>query len=235
MNTTGFGSRIADAQQAVGVRRGGRHDHRQPGDVGEQRLKRLGVLAARGPPAAELRPDHQAHARLAAGHEPQLGGLVEYLVEADAEEVEVHQLDDRGHARHRAADREPHHRGLRDRRVEQPVRPFRVQAAGEGEHVAALADVDAGHEHVGIRRELAFEREPHRVHRAEDLAVGVGPPGGLRDRRARGVHRRAEHGHVRPRRLPGGVDRGVDPGPHLGLDLVERGRRVPRARAAAPG
>ena len=44
------------------------------------------------------------HLRRAAGHERQLRRLVEQLVEADAEEVEVHQLDHGAHARHRRAD-----------------------------------------------------------------------------------------------------------------------------------
>ena len=100
-------------QQAVGVGRRRRHDDGQAGDVREQRLEALRVLAARRAAGAELRAHGQRHLRGAAGHERQLRGLVEQLVEADAEEVEVHQLDDRAHARHRRADAEAHDRASR--------------------------------------------------------------------------------------------------------------------------
>ena len=108
-------------QQAVGVGRRRRHDDGQPGDVREQRLEALRVLAARRAPGAELGPHGQRHLGGAAGHERQLRRLVEQLVEADAEEVEVHHLDDRAHAGHRRADAEPDDRRLRDRRVAHPV------------------------------------------------------------------------------------------------------------------
>ena len=145
-------------QQAVGVRRGRRHDDAEPGDVGEQRLEALGVLAARRPAGAELGADGQRHLRRAAGHERQLRRLVEQLVEADADEVEVHQLDHRPHAGHRRADAEAHDRRLRDRRVPHPVAEPVAQAAGEPEDVAAVADVDAGDEHPLVGLELGLER-----------------------------------------------------------------------------
>ena len=137
----------------------------------EQRLEALRVLAARRAPGAELRAHGQRHLRGAAGHERQLGGLVEQLVEADADEVEVHQLDDRPHAGHRRADAEAHDRGLGDRRVADAVAEAVVQPAGETEHVAAGADVDAGDEHAVVARELGFERGMDRVHRAEHRCV----------------------------------------------------------------
>ena len=95
-----------------------------------------------------------AISRGAAGHERQLGRLVEQLVEAHAEEVEVHELDDRPHARHRRADAEAHDRASRRSGVSRTRSPNRVvQAAREAEHVAAGADVDAGDEDalVGLR------------------------------------------------------------------------------------
>ena len=48
------------AQQAVGVGRRRRHDDGEAGDVGEQRLEALRVLAARRPPGAELGAHGQA-------------------------------------------------------------------------------------------------------------------------------------------------------------------------------
>ncbi len=68
---------------------------------------------------------------------PQLGRLVHDLVQADAEEVQVHQLDDRAQPGHGGADRQAHHRRFRDRRVQHPVRATVRQAPGEPEHVAA--------------------------------------------------------------------------------------------------
>ena len=78
-----------------------------------------------------------AISRGAAGHERQLRGLVEQLVEADAEEVEVHELDHRPHARHRGADAEADDRALGDRRVADAIAEAVVQAADQAEHVAA--------------------------------------------------------------------------------------------------
>ena len=80
-----------------------------------------------------------AISRGAAGHERQLRGLVEQLVEADAEEVEVHQLDHGAHARHRGADAEADDRALGDRRVADAIAEPVVQAARQAEHVAAGA------------------------------------------------------------------------------------------------
>ena len=79
----------------------------------------------------------------AAGHERQLRRLVEQLVEADADEVEVHQLHHRSHARHRRADAEAHDRGLGDGSVADAVAEAIVEPAHEPEDVAAGADVDA--------------------------------------------------------------------------------------------
>ena len=146
------------AQQAVRVGRGRRHDDAQPGDVREQRLEALRVLAPRRAPGAELGAHGQRHLRGAAGHERQLGGLVEQLVEADAEEVEVHELDDRAHAGHRGADAEADDRALGDRGVADAIAEAVVQPARQAEHVAAGRDVDARDEHALVARELGFER-----------------------------------------------------------------------------
>ena len=117
------------AEQPVGVGRRRRHHHRQPGDVREQRLEALRVLAARRTAGAELGPHRQRHLRGAAGHERQLGRLVQQLVEAHTEEVEVHQLDDGMHAGHRRADSEAHDRALGDRSVADAFAELVVQAA----------------------------------------------------------------------------------------------------------
>ena len=46
-----------------------------------------------------------------------------------------------------------------------------VESAREPEHVATGRDVDAGDEHALVVGELALERRPDRVHRAEDRRV----------------------------------------------------------------
>ena len=159
------------AEQAVGVGRRRRHDDAQAGDVGEQRLEALRVLAARRAPGAELGAHGQRHLGRPAGHERQLGRLVEQLVEADADEVEVHELDHRAHPGHGRADAEAHDRRLGDRRVADAVAEPVVQAPREPEDVAARADVDAGDEDPVVVGQLGLERVVDGVHGAEDRGV----------------------------------------------------------------
>ena len=130
------------------------------------------MLAARRAPGAELGAHRQRHLRRATGHEGQLGRLVEQLVEADADEVEVHQLDHGVHAGHGRPDTEPDDRGLGDRRVVHPPREFAGQAPGEPEDVAAGADVDAGDEDTVVFGELGGEGRADGVHGAEHGSVG---------------------------------------------------------------
>ncbi len=139
------------------------------------------MLASRRAARAELGPHGQRHLRGAAGHERQLRGLVEQLVETHAEEVEIHQLDDGTHARHRGADAEADDRALGDGRVADAIAEAVVQTAHQAEHVAAGRDVDPRDEHTLVARELGFERGSDRVHRAELRRVG------RRGRAARGV------------------------------------------------
>ena len=141
--------------------------------MSEQRLETLRVLASRGAARAELGAHGQRHLRGAAGHERQLRRLVEQLIEADAEEVDVHQLDHRTHAGHRRTDADAHDRGLGDRGVADPVAESVAQPAGEPEDVAAVADVDAGDEHSVVGLELDLERGADGVHRPEDRRVAA--------------------------------------------------------------
>ena len=167
MNTTGFGSWIAARSKpyvSAGVD-GMTTD--KPGYVREQRFEALRVLAPRGASRAELGSHGQRHLRGATGHERQLRGLVQQLVEADAEEVEVHQLDDGAHARHRGADTEADDRALGDRGVADAIAEAVVQAARQPEHVAAGRDVDSRDEHPLVAGQLGFERGADRVHGAE--------------------------------------------------------------------
>ena len=105
-------------------------------------------------PGAELGPHGQRHLRRPAGHERQLGRLVEQLVEADAEEVEVHHLDHGAHPGHRRANTEADDRRLGDRGVAHAVAELVGEPPGQPEDVATGADVDAGDEHPVVLGEL---------------------------------------------------------------------------------
>ncbi len=109
-------------------------------------------------------------------------GSIEQLVQADTEEVEIHDFDDRSHARHGCSHGEPDDRRLRYGCVAYVVAEAFPQAAGEPEHVAALADVDTRHEHALIGLELGFERLADGVHGAP-LAGIPGRRRGLGDSR----------------------------------------------------
>jgi hypothetical protein len=154
------------------------------------------VLAAGRAAGAELGAHGQSHAGAAAGHERQLGRLVEQLVEADADEVEVHDLDDGAHAGHGRSDTEPDDRGLGDRRVEHPLAEALLEAPRQAEDVATVADVDAGDEHALVGGELGLERVVDRVHHPERRVVG------RRWRRLVDLRARAQH-EVEQRRRRG--------------------------------
>ena len=101
-----------------------------PGMWASSDLEALRVLASRGAPGAELGPHGQRHLRRPAGHERQLRRLVEQLVEADAEEVEVHHLDHRAHPGHGRTHAEADDRRLGDRGVAHPVAELDRPARG---------------------------------------------------------------------------------------------------------
>src|SRR5438067_13726258 len=70
--------------------------------------------------SADHRADDHRRLRLAAEHVAELGGLVEDLVEADAEKVAEHQFGDGPQPGHRRAGRGAHDRAFGDRRVDDP-------------------------------------------------------------------------------------------------------------------
>ena len=154
--------RIGDgsSEQSVCVRRGGWHDDGQPRNVGEQSFQALRVLGTRRTPGAELGADYEGHLGVSASHEPELRGLIHNLVEADTDEVEVHDLDDRLGAGHGATDGQPHDCRLGDRRVEHAPRESISESTSETEHVSG-SDVDAGKPNRGIALHLVGERGQH--------------------------------------------------------------------------
>ena len=235
------GVRVLDRrpEQPVGVGRRRRHDHREPGDVGEEGFEALRVLAARRATGPELGADGERHLGGATGHERELGRLVEQLVEAHAEEVEVHHLDHRAHPGHRRPHAEADDGRLGDRRVTDAPGELVGQPAHEAEHVASGADIDPRDEHATVGRQLGLEGRTDRVHGAEHRCIrrGRGRLGATRagprheaGQRADGRARRARepsrppHRARRPRRPRGRRAR-----------RRSRLRRPARARAARAG
>jgi hypothetical protein len=106
---------------------------------------------------------------VAAEHEAELGGLVEDLVEADAHEVDEHQLGDRAHARGGRTDGSTDESRLRDRRVEDAVGVLRLQALGGAQRAAprlvdsrgaagTAGDVLPEHDHALVAGHLLMHR-----------------------------------------------------------------------------
>ena len=154
-------------EQAAHVLGRRRVDDLQARHVHEPRLELLRMLRARRPAGAALRADRQRHLHLAARHVAVLRGLVDDLLERERQEVLVHDLDDRAHARHRRADARADDRHLGDRRVAHALGAELVEQALRDAHRAAhLGDVLAHDEDVVV---LA-----HRLHErvADGLAVG---------------------------------------------------------------
>jgi hypothetical protein len=117
------------------------------------------VLRAAALARAALRPQHERHRELPAGHEVRLRRLVDELVERERDEVDEHDLDDRAQARLRRPIAIPQIAAsligvLRTRSARTP-RPARGRAPR-----AALGDVLAEHEHASVR-----------AHRAASVAV----------------------------------------------------------------
>ena len=124
----------------------------------EERLQALGVLRAEPDASSGDHPDHERDARRPAHHEPELGGLVDDLVEGDAGEVRELQLDDGPESRQRRADPAADEAALRQRRVAYPLRAEAlVQPLRGPEQPAHLADVLADHDHARIGLELELE------------------------------------------------------------------------------
>ena len=149
-----------------------------------------------------------------------LGRLVEQLVEADPEEVEVHDLDHGSHPGHRGAHAQPHDRRLRDRGVAHPLAEAVSQAPGQAEHVAAGTDVDPGEEHAIVARELPLQSVAHGIHGPVGRGLGRGW-GRLGDRRPFAYHEVEERAGGRRIERPGLLDRLVEPVCDGGLERFE--------------
>jgi hypothetical protein len=131
-------------EQVVRVARVGRAVDVQAGDVSQDRLEALRVLRPSAAPTAGLGAEDHRHADAATGHVAQLRGLVDDRVQADRDEVHVHDLRHRPQARHRRPHGRAEHAGLGDRRVDHAIgAEALLQSACDAVDPAAGADIDA--------------------------------------------------------------------------------------------
>ncbi len=140
------------AQQAVGRAGRGRGHDAQPGQVHEPALAGGAVLGPEAAGAAADDPDRDRHGRLATGHEPVLGQLVDDGVAGRRQEVGEHDLDDRAQPDQAHPDGHVEEAVLADGRGPHALRPEGLDEPGVGlEHAAVGADVLA-HEQDRRRR-----------------------------------------------------------------------------------
>ncbi len=129
-------------EETGGVVRGRGHHDLQTRDVGEERLDRLGVIQGPVDAAAIRSADRHRDAIAVVAPVAHPGRLGDDLVEGREDEVGELDLTDRPEAVDRRPDRGPDDHRLRQRRVDDPVRPeLRPQPVGREEDAALLADV----------------------------------------------------------------------------------------------
>ena len=103
--------------------------------------------------------DHHGHLRLAAEHVPDLGRVVDDLVERDQREVDGHHLDDRAQAEHGRADGGADDDLLCDRSVDHTVGAELVeQAVGHPIGATELPDVLADEKDILVALHLLGKR-----------------------------------------------------------------------------
>ena len=157
-------------------------------------------------PGADHRADHQRRLRLAAEHVAELGGLVEDLVEADAEEIAEHQFGDRPQAGDRGAGGGAHDRRFGDRRVDDPrLAELAEQPLGDAEHAA-----------IGVALALAAGAAGDILADHDDARVAAHLLGAA------------------PRSAPGGSISAASPSPSRGFPRAGRSRHVNPMQASCP-
>ena len=151
-------------QQPLGVGGRRRVDDVQAGDVGEDALQRLRVLAAVALAGADRGADDERDLDLRAGHVVPLAGLVRDLVRGHQGEVHVHQFDDRAQPDHRGADAGPADAGFGDRRVEDALAAEGLeQVLGQLEGAAVVGHVLAVDDDSTVAQHLLDESLTERV------------------------------------------------------------------------
>ena len=218
------GVRVADgrAEHALRVVRRRGDDDLQPGDVAVERLDRLRVVQRPVDAAAPRRADHQGAAEVAVGPVPDPGRLGHDLVERGMDEVGELDLGDGQQAVQGHPDGDPDDEGLGQRRVDDPLLAELLhEPLGDPEHAAARADVLAQDDDALVALHLVPEGV---VDRGDDVLLGHESALRL------GEHVPQGRLGVGVGRAPGLLDRGVDLGLELDLDLLR-----PAPRAGAPG
>ena len=130
---------VADGgqQQALGGVSIRRADAFESRDVAEQRVEGLGVLGGAAEPRADAGEHDERNLDLPAEHVAHLGGVVEQLVHADADEIDEHQLGDGAHTGGSGADGGAHEGSFGERGVQHAlVAELLNQAAGGAERAA---------------------------------------------------------------------------------------------------
>ncbi len=151
-------------EQTPGIVRGRRHDHLEPGHVGEERLDRLGVVEGTMDPAAVGRSDGHGHADRVVGPIAHPGRLGHDLVEGRVDEVCELDLGDRAQAVDGRPDRSPDDHRLGQRRVDDPVvAEFGPQPIGGEEDATLASDILAQHDDVAVAAHLLGQRVPDRL------------------------------------------------------------------------
>src|SRR5579859_4709261 len=140
-------------QQSVRVRRRRRHDHLEPGGVGEVGLGALGVVQTPLDPSAVGGTDHYMARVLPARSVAELRELAHDLVEARIDEVQELDLRDGLEAVQRHSDGGPNDTGLRQRCVDDAVRAEVLEQSFRGpEHSSVDPDVLAEEEDLRVGR-----------------------------------------------------------------------------------
>ena len=145
-------------QHAIGLGRARRADDLQARHRHEPGFRRGRMLRPEAQARAADGADRHRHGELPARHEAMLGDAVDDLVEADAEEIGEHDLDDGPIAGDGEAQRRAHEAGLGDGRVAHPgMAEFLDQPLAGLEGSAGGADVLAHDEGLGIAAHLLLQ------------------------------------------------------------------------------
>ena len=140
-------------QEALGVIGIGRDHRLDPRHVREEGLGRLAMRLAAENAAAIGAADHHRHRPFAGGAVADTPGLRENLVEAREDIIGELDFADRLQPVEAHADGGRNDAALGDRRVEHAARAkFLLQASGDAEDTAEIADILAEHDDVGVAR-----------------------------------------------------------------------------------
>jgi len=111
-----------------------------------------------------LRAHHERHAAVSAGHQPELGGLVDQHVHAEHGEVDVKNFNDRPCTRDGSTDADADHACFGNWRIADPLRAiFRQQPFGDLVGAAAFSNAFADDEDRLVAGHFLVDRFPKRI------------------------------------------------------------------------